>query len=262
MLKKNRDWFAKLLKKVGHYQLERQAEINPTSSDHKSRIDLVTDVDRESERRLVKALEQRFPADGILAEEEIEKSSENDCRWIIDPLDGTTNYVHHHPFFGISIGRQKQGKLSEAYAYFPYLDDFYCAGHEEGAFKNDARIEVSKNSDPLKALMATGFADMRTESERYNLPVFQRIIRDVQGIRRAGSAVHDLCLTAEGVFDGFWEYNLSAWDVAAGALLVKEAGGKVTDMAGGDDWLTGKHIVASNATSLHGWLLEKVDVPQ
>ncbi len=239
-------WFKKLLTDVGKFQLENQQEINPAVSDHKSRIDLVTRVDRESERKLVAALEQKYPDDGILAEEETSREGKSGRRWIIDPLDGTTNYVHHHPFFGISVGLEADEEIIAAYTYFPVLDSFYSARRGEEAYCNGEVITVSSNKEPLNSLLATGFADMRTENQRYNLPVFTSIIEHVQGIRRGGSAVHDLCMVAEGVFDGFWEFNLSPWDVAAGALIVRCAGGKVTDMDGGDDWLHGQNIVASN----------------
>lgn len=256
----NQKWFEENLREIGEFQLDRQSEIEPAGSEHKSRIDLVTEVDRESERRLVEALAEKFPADGILAEEELTRKSENDKRWIIDPLDGTTNYVHHHPFFGISVGREVEGKITEGYTYFPQLDNFYCARQGEGAYKNGEQLAVTTNDQPLNSLLATGFADMRTEDHRFNLPVFEKIIKEVQGIRRAGSAVHDMCLVAEGVFDGFWEYNLNAWDVAAGAILIREAGGRVTDMEGGGNWLKGKNIVASN-DRMHGQLLDWVEPP-
>ncbi|MGM0381157.1 MAG: inositol monophosphatase family protein, partial [bacterium] len=123
------------------------------------------------------------------------------------------------------------------------------------AYKNGEEISVAAAKDPVESLLATGFADMRTEDNRHNLPVFSNIIKKVRGIRRAGSAVHDLCMVAEGVFDGFWEYNLAPWDVAAGAVIIRCAGGKVTDMKGGENWLEGKRIVASN-THLHDNLLE------
>lgn len=253
------EWFQSILKRVGQFQLEQQKNIKPAGTDYKSRIDLVTDVDRESERRIVEALGGKFPADGILAEEEITREAENNRRWIIDPLDGTTNFVHRHPFFGISVALQENDRITAGYTYFPVLDNFYHAREGEPAYKNGAEITVSTPKKPVESLLATGFADMRTEDERYNLPVFNRIIKKVRGIRRAGSAVHDLCMVAEGVFDGFWEFNLAPWDVAAGALIVRSAGGKVTDMEGGDNWLEGKRIVASN-THLHDQLLEWIQM--
>lgn len=252
------EWFEDLLRLVGQYQLDQQDRINAESSDHKGRIDLVTDVDRESERRLVQELDGRFPDDAILAEEETAREGTSGRRWIIDPLDGTTNYVHGHPFYGISIGLQDGDQLVEGYTYFPETDDFYDAQHGQGARKNGDPLSVSTTDEPINSLMATGFADMRTEDDRYNMAVFQQVIQHVQGVRRAGSAVHDLCLVAEGVFEGFWEFNLSPWDVAAGAVIIREAGGTVSDVDGGDGWLNGRNIVASNR-ECHDWLLTQLD---
>lgn len=243
------------VRSVGRYQLEQQREIDPGRSDYKGRIDLVTEVDRESERRLVEALDARFPEDGILAEENLTRRGTTGRRWIIDPLDGTTNFVHGHPFYGISIALQADDTLREGLAYFPRSEALYRARRDVGAYRNGEPLSVSRIERPLESLLATGFADMRTEEQRHNPDVFVDLLPKVQGIRRAGSAVHDLCLTAEGVFEGFWEFNLHPWDVAAGALMVREAGGTVSDMTGGSDWLTGKNIAATNGR-LHGALLE------
>jgi len=244
-----------VVREVGVYQLEHQQRIDPAGSDYKGRIDLVTEVDRESEGRLVEALRERFPADGVLAEEDVNHKGTSDRRWILDPLDGTTNFVHGHPFFGISVALEASGTLVEGLAYFPRSDALYRARRGEGARRDDEPLSVSTIERPLRALMATGFADMRTEDRRRNPAAFTDILPRVQGVRRAGSAVHDLCLTAEGVFEGFWEFNLRPWDVAAGALMVREAGGTVTDMAGGEDWLAGRNIAASNG-KLHDTLLD------
>lgn len=245
---------------VGQYQLDQQQQIDPGTSDYKGRIDLVTDVDRESERRLVEALSEYFPGDGILAEEDVSRDGTTDRDWIIDPLDGTTNFVHGHPFYGISIALREADTLMEGLAYFPRSDTLFRARRNEGAYRDGEPITVSSLDDPIQSLVATGFADMRSEDEtqRHNPAVFAAILPRVQGIRRAGSAVHDLCLTAEGVFEGFWEFNLKPWDVAAGALMVQEAGGRVTDMNGGDDWLDGQTIAASNG-ALHGRLLDWIE---
>lgn len=245
---------------VGQYQLDQQQRIEPGASDYKGRIDLVTEVDRESERRLVDALSEHFPGDGILAEEDLSRNGTTGREWIIDPLDGTTNFVHGHPFYGISIALRDADTIVEGLAYFPRSDTLFRARRQEGAYRNGTPITVSSIDEPIQSLMATGFADMRTEDEakRHNVAVFTDVLPRVQGIRRAGSAVHDLCLTAEGVFEGFWEFNLQPWDVAAGALMVREAGGRVTDMTGGEDWLHGQTITASNDV-LHDRLLDWIE---
>lgn len=242
------------VRSVGRYQLEQQRQIEPGRSEYKGRIDLVTEVDRESERRLVDALDDRFPGDGILAEEDLTRPGDTGRRWIIDPLDGTTNFVHGHPFFGISIALRANGTLREGLAYFPRSGDLYRARRDQGAYRNGEPLSVSRIERPVESLLATGFADMRTDDQRPNPDAFTDILPRVQGVRRAGSAVHDLCLTAEGVFEGFWEFNLHPWDVAAGALMVREAGGTVSDMTGGSDWLEGKNIAATNGR-LHDPLL-------
>jgi myo-inositol-1(or 4)-monophosphatase len=251
------EFFRRLFRSVGQYQRDQQDRIDATGSDHKGRIDLVTDVDRESERRLVEALDDRFPDDAILAEEQTARDGTSGRRWIIDPLDGTTNYVHGHPFYGISVGLQDGNDLTAGYAYFPESDEFFHAETGNGAYKNGESISVSSLDEPINSLLATGFADMRTEDERFNMDAFKHMIERVQGIRRAGSAVHDLCMVADGVFEGFWEFNLQPWDVAAGAVIIREAGGTVTDLNGGDGWLNGRNIVASNDIS-HDWLLDQL----
>lgn len=248
-------WVREIIQEVGEYQLSEQSSIDPSSPDLKGRIDLVTEIDRESERLLVNSIQDKNPADGILAEENVQKTGSNSRRWIIDPLDGTTNYVHHHPFFGISVALEAQSRINHAFAYFPTTDDFYEAHRGKGATKNGQSIQVSQTLNPLDAFLATGFADLRRENARHNLNIFPEIVQKVQGIRRGGSAVHDLCLTAEGVFDAFWEFNLKAWDVAAGSLIIEEAGGTVTDSTGGNNWLSGEHILASN-TDFHEQMLE------
>lgn len=252
-------WLEDELRSIGNYQREARASTNRDSTDLKGRVDLVTEVDHESERRLVESIRNRHPEDGVLAEEKLSSPTDNDREWIIDPLDGTTNYVQNHPFYGISVGLEEDGSLVLGMAYFPELDDLYFAAENEGATKNGDPISVSETDEPMEAFLATGFADLRSEKtdERYNLEVFPDVLEKVQGIRRGGSAVHDLCMLAEGVFDGFWEFNLGPWDVAGGTVIVREAGGVVTDVNGGNDWLHGENIVAANPR-LHGTLLDWV----
>jgi len=253
-----KSFFESLLADVGAYQRNQQNNISPETSDHKGRIDLVTEIDRESERRLVGALRNKFPEDSILAEEQTAHEGSSGRQWIIDPLDGTTNYVHGHPFYGISVGLEDHGEIIEGYTYFPESKDFYEAQKGDGARRNGKSIHVSSTSRPIHSLLATGFADMRTETQRTNLRIFTDIIEEVQGIRRGGAAVHDLCMVAEGVFEGFWEFNLAPWDVAAGSIIIREAGGTVSDVEGKDDWLHGKNIVAGN-DDIHGWLIHEMD---
>lgn len=241
-------WLEDAIRSTGKFQCNSRNTMNVSNSDLKGRVDLVTEVDHESEERLVEAIRDNRPQDGVLAEENFRHEGENDRCWIIDPLDGTTNYVHDHPFYAISVGLQAGDRIDFGMTYFPESDDLFWAEHSEGAYKNGDRIHVSDTDVSMDSFLATGFADLRSEDTdlRYNLEVFPDLLQKVQGIRRGGSAVHDLCLTACGVFDGFWEFNLQPWDVAAGALIIEEAGGTVTDMSGGEDWLNGQNIVASN----------------
>ncbi len=250
-------WLRDCLESIGEYQRNACDRINVSSPDLKGRVDLVTEIDRESERRLVETIRDHSSDDSILAEEELKNETTNGRRWISDPLDGTTNYVHGHPFYGISVALQVDEKIEHGMTYFPESDTYFWAERGKGAFKNGSSITVTETENPIDSFLATGFADLRTEQleTRYNVDVFPDILQKVQGVRRGGSAVHDLCLLAEGVFDGFWEFNLNPWDVAAGSLIIQEAGGTVTDMQNADNWLRGKHIVASNGT-LHNTLLE------
>lgn len=211
--------------------------------------DLVTEADHAAEARLIEGLKSLFPGDSIYSEESGEVSSAGDRRWILDPLDGTTNFAHGHPFFAISAGLwDPQGPLA-AVIHAPLLADTWWAIRGQGAWHHPVTggvnsLHVKSNSDLSSALLATGFSYSRKELECGALSVFDGLLRDAREIRRGGSACLDLAHTAAGVFDAFWEFRLAPHDVAAGALLVLEAGGTVTDGFGGNDWLHGGSIVA------------------
>lgn len=211
--------------------------------EYKGIRELVTEKDREVERFLVEELRSEFDH-AILAEEEVDE--EGDTRWIIDPLDGTTNFVHGLPFYAISIALERAGSCVLGVVYVPYLDETFLAERGKGAWFNgeSIRLEVSDTSELIRAVLATGFAYDR---ERFpNLDRWARLHEATRGLRRCGSAAIDLAYVAAGRFDGFWEVGLAPYDVAAGAVLVEEAGGRVTDLAGGDDWLEGRSILATN----------------
>lgn len=211
--------------------------------------DLVTEADHAAEARLIEGLKSLFPGDSIYSEESGEVSSAGDRRWILDPLDGTTNFAHGHPFFAISAGLwDPQGPLA-AVIHAPLLADTWWAIRGQGAWHHPVTggvnsLHVKSRSDLSSALLATGFSYSRKELECGALSVFDGLLRDAREIRRGGSACLDLAHTAAGVFDAFWEFRLAPHDVAAGALLVLEAGGTVTDGFGGNDWLHGGSIVA------------------
>ena len=212
-----------------------------------SAVDLVTEVDQACERHIVEALSRERPEDAILAEEGSGADrSGSGWRWVIDPLDGTTNYAHGYPRFCVSIGVERDDAAVVGVVYDPLLDELYHAERGAGAFLNGRRLRVSHEASLDRALVATGFAYDRRASSEDNLDHFAAFLKRARALRRDGSAALNLGYVASGRLDGFWELNLSAWDVAAGALLVLEAGGRVSDCAGGPAPRSGAEIVASN----------------
>ena len=214
--------------------------------DYKGEINLVTEVDKISEEMITSKITTLFPDHDILAEEFTNIDSGSDFRWIIDPLDGTTNYAHGFPFFCVSIALERLDTIIVGIVYDPMLDEMFVAEKGKGAFLNGREIHVSNTRGIIKSFLATGFPyDIREESHN-NLNYFNEMIIKAQAIRRAGSAALDIAYVAAGRFDGFWEIKLNPWDVAAGWLLVEEAGGMVTDMGGNNYFLESPSILASN----------------
>jgi myo-inositol-1(or 4)-monophosphatase len=208
---------------------------------------LVTAYDLEVERRVVERIRRACPDHAILAEEGGGHPGDSEFRWIVDPLDGTTNYVHHHPMYCVSIAVEDAQGLLLGIVYAPELDEMFTARRGQGAWCNGNRpMRVSLESNLSHALLASGFAYRQGELANSNLENWSRLSLKSRGLRRCGAAALDLAYVADGRYDGFWELYLSPWDVAAGALLVREAGGRVTDGRGGDGWLTGPSIVATN----------------
>ncbi|HTU69907.1 MAG TPA: inositol monophosphatase family protein [Candidatus Baltobacteraceae bacterium] len=207
------------------------------------RADLVTAADRASERVVIARLRADFPHAAILAEESGSAPGTSDERWIVDPLDGTTNYAHGYPVYSISIAYERGGELLAGIVYAPALGECFAAEHGGGARLNDRPIAVSRIDRVGDALLCTGFHP--ADFER-NADFFARVSARAQGVRRDGSAALDLAFTACGRFDGFWEFDLSPWDVAAGTLLVREAGGSVSRVDGGPSALDARSILASN----------------
>ena len=226
--------------------------------------DLVTEADVQSERGIVARLREAFPEDAIVAEEEVADGGDANrgARWYVDPLDGTVNFVHALPAFAVSIARFVDGEPETAVVHVPRLGETFCASRGAGAWLEQPGAErrplaVSGVATLGEAILATGFPYRRNELEHDNLANFGAFFYDVRGLRRMGSAAIDLAFTAAGRLDGFWELHLSPHDVAAGALLVREAGGVVTDGAGGEDWLHGGSIVAAGP-ALHEAVRERV----
>lgn len=208
--------------------------------------DFVSDVDRAAEQAIIAVLKNAYPDHGFLGEESGESNQQADNIWIIDPLDGTTNFLHSFPQYCISIALQQKGVLTQAVIYDPVRNDLFTATKGRGAFLNDKRIRVTNRAKLQDSLIATGFPFRDfTHLETY-LNMLRDMIKKTTGIRRPGSAALDLAYVAVGWVDGFFEINLSAWDIAAGGLIVQEAGGIVGDFEGNESWLKTGNIVAAN----------------
>lgn len=219
--------------------------------------DLATQADVQAERTVVDRLRQAFPHIPIEAEEEAHDAQAPGLRWFIDPLDGTINFVHGLPMYSVSIALYYDLTPLLGVVHVPRLNETFHAVRGQGAFLNGARLEVSKADALNQAVLATGFPYRRGELEHDNRANFDGLFYDIRGIRRMGSAAIDLAYTAAGRLDGYWELHLSPFDLAAGVLLVREAGGLVTDADGGEDWLRGGHLIAANA-AIHQALLGRI----
>ncbi len=224
---------------------------------YKGIVNLVTEADRLSEDGIIKIIQKNFPEHNILTEESKGYEKESDYKWIIDPLDGTTNYAHGFPVYCISIALEKEGEIILGVVYNPVLKELFVAEKNKGAFLNGKKIHVSKTRELSKSLLATGFPYDIRESDINNLDHFRNFALTSQAVRRAGSAALDLCYLAKGIFDGFWELKLSPWDTAAGILMVKEAGGKVTNFSGKKFSIYEKDILATNG-KIHNQMMEVI----
>lgn len=241
------DFAVEVTKDAGRLLLEKFGHLKATEIGYKERRrNLVTIADTASERLIVGRIKVEYPKHGILAEESEHVRTDSEEIWIIDPLDGTVNYAHGFPTFSVSVAFAVNWRIEVGVVYSPYSDELFYAERGRGAFLNGERIVVSEVDELSRALLATGFAYIRDVTEHNNLSNFNRLNLKAEGVRRLGSAALDLAYLAAGRLDGFWELFLSPWDVAAGSLLVEEAGGVVTDIAGGGDFLFGYNIVATN----------------
>ncbi|MBO6792401.1 MAG: inositol monophosphatase [Balneolaceae bacterium] len=213
----------------------------------KGKNDLVTDADLASEKKIIEVIKSEFPEDQFLAEESNTYTELPEGRiWIIDPIDGTTNFAHGFAPFCVSIALWVDGAAKVAVVFEVAHDELFSAVEGEGAWLNDSLISVSSTSDPSKSLIATGFPYSQFDLVDPYLALLKNLMQKTHGIRRAGASSYDLCCVAAGRVEGFYEYGLSPWDVGAGSLIIKEAGGIVTDWKGGDNWLFGKRIIAGN----------------
>ncbi len=235
-----------LSKAVGRF-IKREAEkLSASDVIEKGEHDLVTYVDKESERRLVDELGKILPEAGFIAEENQQLQKAGRYNWIIDPLDGTTNFVHGVPLFSISIALTEYGELIAGVIYEINLDECFYAWKGGPAMLNGQRIHVSRTSNLNESLLATGFPFHDYSLMKPYLHLFEELMKSTRGLRRLGSAAVDLAYVACGRFELFYEYGLNPWDIAAGVLIVKQAGGQVTDFRNGNDFLSGAQIIASN----------------
>ena len=246
-----------LVKSVGAFMLGERGKVSEIEV--KALNSLVSYVDREAERRLVEGLGKLLPWAVFLTEEETIASSQGYWQWIIDPLDGTTNFLHDLPFFSISIALKRGEETVLGIVYEPNRDElFYAWEGGGGLYLNGRPSRVSATEDLAKALLATGFPYYDFNYTKHYLSLLADLFPSTRGLRRLGSAALDLAYVACGRFDAFFEYSLAPWDVAAGAYLVEAAGGQVSDFEGGANYLLGRTIIASNGPLIHGALSQKI----
>ncbi|MDD3847118.1 MAG: inositol monophosphatase family protein [Syntrophorhabdaceae bacterium] len=213
---------------------------------HKGEINLVTDADIACQEMIISMIRESFPEDDIIAEEKANRFEGNKNRWIVDPIDGTTNYAHGYPFFCTSIAYEVKGSVVAGVVYNPMMDELFFAARGKGAYLNGNRIKVSSVQNLKASLLSTGFPYDITTNPDNNINHFIQFLYEAQAVRRDGSAALNLSYVACGRFDGFWEIYLNPWDLAAGALIVEEAGGAISSLDGGAFSIYGGGVIASN----------------
>jgi myo-inositol-1(or 4)-monophosphatase len=222
---------------------------------HKGLVDLVTEADHKSEEYLLSEIRQHYPSHAIITEESGNFEGQVDHCWFIDPLDGTINYAHDVPFFAVSLAYAEHGQLQAGVVYNPMSDECFSAERGQGAWLNDEPIHVSEITDLIQSLLVTGFPYDAHNAIHNNLDNFNRLTRRSQGVRRFGSAALDLSFIAAGRLDGYWEIKLSPWDLAAGVLIVEEAGGVVTNMEGDPNVMQTPYSVLAANPAIYPLLL-------
>lgn len=250
MLKK----LKKIIQQAGQMALDDYLKAESVIQ-HKAEIDLVTETDLMLEKFLQKEILKLYPEHHFLIEESDDQLKSVDHLWIIDPLDGTTNFAHRFPFFAISIAYERSGEIILGLVYVPKMQELFWAEKGKGAFLNGEKIKCSSTTQISNALIATGFPYDRWHKGDFYLQEFAAFMKRTQGVRRAGAAAVDLCYTACGRLDGFFEHKLKPWDTAAGCLIVSEAGGRISDYQGNDRHYTADTIIASNG-SIHAKMIE------
>jgi len=235
-----------VVKKAAIFIQSEIGKINNNDIETKSLNSLVTYVDKHAEMILVNELKKIIPNATFLTEENTVEQTKGEWQWIIDPLDGTTNFIHQIPIFAISVGLQHNDEMVVGVVYEINRNECFYASKNNGAFLNGNPIQVSKTAALSDSLIATGFPYYDYDLLENYIHVFKKLMTSTRGMRRLGSAAIDLCFTACGRFDAFFEYSLSPWDVAAGALILQEAGGEIYDFKGENNWLHGRQILGSN----------------
>ncbi|HKV94670.1 MAG TPA: inositol monophosphatase family protein [Candidatus Angelobacter sp.] len=225
------------------------------SIEYKGEVDLVTKADRAAEKMIVERIRKQWPEHDLMAEEGSRRETGSDFRWYVDPLDGTTNFAHGYPVFGVSMALEYKGERIAGVVFDPNRNEMFAAEKGSGAQLNGQPAHVSSTPLLKESLVATGFPSHKRHKNP-NINFYHQITLRSHGVRRAGSAALDLCYTACGRFDAYWEFNLNPWDTAAGVLLVEEAGGKVTNFSGGPFEISSREVLASN-TLLHTEVLRE-----
>ncbi|MEY2800239.1 MAG: hypothetical protein RI934_1227 [Bacteroidota bacterium] len=248
-----------LTQQVAQYIAEQALTFSSEKIEHKGLNDLVSYVDKTAEMQLVKGLQAILPEAAFITEENTIAKQDKDLKWIVDPLDGTTNFMHGLPCYSISIALMHKNEIVVGVVHEVNRNECFYAWKGGGAFLNGNSISVSAKLNLQDSLIATGFPYTVFEEIDDYLTLLKELMKCTHGLRRLGSAAVDLAYVAAGRFDAYFEYNLNAWDVAAGCLLVKEAGGQVTDFKGGEDYVFGRRVVASNK-STHMALLSVIQL--
>jgi myo-inositol-1(or 4)-monophosphatase len=233
-------------RRAGELMIRQLNQLEALKVTEKSKNEFVTQVDRAAEAAIIDIIRDHYPDHAILAEES-GAAGQHEYEWIIDPLDGTTNYVHGFPVFSVSIGVAYRGELEHGVVYDPLRQEIFSASRGQGAQLDGRRIRVSKRTTLQQSLVATGFPFRANlvHIDRY-LDMLRAVMLETSGVRRPGSAALDLCYVAAGRVDAFWELGLAKWDIAAGALIIREAGGRISDFRGGDAYLESGNVVAGN----------------
>lgn len=239
---------------AGDIMLRASKRLDLVKKVEKQHNDFVTNIDHLAEQEIIQHIRHLYPYHGILAEEGGRIKGDDDYVWIIDPIDGTTNFIHGFPHFSVSIAVQYKGRLEHGVIYDPVKDELFTATRGSGAFLNDHRIRVSQQLHLAGSLIGTGFPFRHPELLDTYLKMFKKVSLEVAGIRRAGSAALDLAYVAAGRLDGFWEFKLSPWDIAAGAILIREAGGLISDFDGAEAFLETGNVAAGTPKVFKGLL--------